>query len=154
MEGGDRVALALCVDFPIFVVGICMLPRAVAEANNLASNTLHRRIDIRIYHRTEIAFACMYLQKLRRVVRVDSGHVLCSLWVVLYFTGSKEFNRQVCVPTTALDVTHCLLVQMRLYANKKKSLSLSDHALTAYRLVEGGRKKVKVRTGAQSKTLI
>jgi hypothetical protein len=71
-------------------MGICALPGG-----------LKRRIDIRIYHRTEIAFA------------------------LLYFTGSKEFNRQ-----------------MRLYANRKFSWSLSDHALTPY--VSDGKKKTRV----------
>lgn len=59
----------------------------------------HRRIDIKIYHVSEFPFA------------------------VLYFTGSKEFNRA-----------------MRLYANRKFSLTLSDKALSPYQ--KRGREKV------------
>ena len=74
-----------------------------------------RRIDIKVYHVSEISFA------------------------VLYFTGSKDFNRQ-----------------LRLYANKRFSLSLSDHALTPYR--ETGKKmnnglREKIATGAGNDTL-
>lgn len=61
---------------------------------------------MKVYHVSEIAFA------------------------VMYFTGSKEFNRA-----------------MRLYANKRFKLSLSDHALTPYEFKNDGTRD-KVATGA------
>jgi len=62
-------------------------------------NRLHRRIDLKVYHVSEFPFA------------------------VLYFTGSKEFNKAI-----------------RLYANKHFRLSLSDHALTPYKEGQGREK--------------
>jgi len=56
----------------------------------------------------------------------------------MYFTGSKEFNRA-----------------MRLYANKKFKLSLSDHALTPFEFRKndkGQREKVATGPGIVCKT--
>lgn len=78
-------------------MGICRLP---------GEGRKRRRIDMKVYHVSEIAFA------------------------VMYFTGSKEFNRA-----------------MRLYANKRFKLSLSDHALTPYEFKNDGTRD-KVATGA------
>jgi DNA polymerase/3'-5' exonuclease PolX len=86
--------------------GIGMIPRD--EQRQLGGK--HRRIDIKVYSTAEFPFA------------------------LLYFTGSKDFNRL-----------------MRLYCNRHRSLSLSDKALTPYvsggRAAKAGGPRTKLATG-------
>ena len=65
----------------------------------------HRRIDLKVYHVSEFPFA------------------------ILYFTGSKDFNRAI-----------------RLFANQQHSLSLSDKALTPF---HHGRGREKISAGVR-----